>query len=83
MNLKLARAGSYFVAAVTAALSYVHQRDLYLANGLGGFSYVLPLAVDVLAIMAAGVRSVAFGMSATDRTPAAMMARTSTASGST
>lgn len=57
MNVvKIAKLGAFGIAAGAAGLSYSHQQHLYEANDLGAWSYIVPLMVDVLALLAAIVR---------------------------
>src|SRR5262245_30573450 len=51
------RAGVAVLAAGAFAASYGHQYELYRAYDCAGWSYVYPLLVDVLALLAAAVRS--------------------------
>lgn len=57
-GLKWAKAGAFAIAAGAAGLSYDHQKHLYETNAIGAWSYVVPLIVDVLALLAAVVRNV-------------------------
>jgi hypothetical protein len=57
-GLKWAKAGALAIAAGAAGLSYDHQKHLYEINAIGAWSYVVPLIVDVLALLAAVVRNV-------------------------
>lgn len=57
MNVvKIAKLGAFGIAAGAAGLSYSHQQHLYEANDLGAWSYIVPVMVDVLALLAAIVR---------------------------
>lgn len=57
-GLKWTRLGAFAIAAGAAGLSYDHQKHLYETNAIGKWSYVVPLIVDVLALLAAVVRNV-------------------------